>query len=92
MQTAALHATSPPIDADVAEDPISRVLDMASTDVDLDGIGQRRARAKANYLRLTEEAKAAARQAAEDGISEMELARRLKVDRMTIRSWLGKKR
>jgi DNA invertase Pin-like site-specific DNA recombinase len=59
---------------------------------DLAAIGRRRARAKGNLERLTEEAKEAAREAADEGVSESELARLLQVDRMTIRTWLGKKR
>jgi DNA invertase Pin-like site-specific DNA recombinase len=61
-------------------------------DRDLAAIGRRRARARANLDRVTEEAKEAAREAFAEGVSESELARLLQVDRMTIRTWLGKKR
>ncbi|HEY4377857.1 MAG TPA: hypothetical protein VGM93_11900 [Acidimicrobiales bacterium] len=59
---------------------------------DLYALGQRRAAAKAELDRATAEAKAAALAMAAQGVSEVELSRRLKVDRMTIRDWLGKKK
>lgn len=54
-------------------------------------LGQQRQRAKDRLAALTEEAKKATRSAVDDGHTESELARLLRVDRMTIRDWLGKR-
>lgn len=69
----------------------SSVLYMKTAGADLTKIGNRRARAKAAYEKVNDEAKRAVVAAAAEGVSETELARVMKVDRMTIRSWLGKR-
>ncbi|MGI5127470.1 sigma factor-like helix-turn-helix DNA-binding protein [Pseudonocardia sp. CA-107938] len=59
---------------------------------DLAGLGKRLQRARSRLEEVKQEARTAVVAAAEDGMSESELARLLAVDRMTIRSWLGKGR
>ncbi len=61
-------------------------------EAELAAIGKRRARAKVSLDRATTEAKAAVKLAIDAGVSEADAARILQVDRMTVRSWLGKKR
>lgn len=58
----------------------------------LTALGRRLARARTTAERLTEEAKTAALDAAAGGMSESEIARRLQVNRHTVREWLGKRR
>lgn len=58
----------------------------------LTSLRRRREKAKAALAQVTDEAKTAARAGAEAGIAEARLSELLGVDRMTIRSWLGKKR
>lgn len=46
--------------------------------------------ARQELTEATDAAKAAAREAVGRGVSEVEVARRLGVSRMTVRKWLGK--
>jgi DNA-directed RNA polymerase specialized sigma24 family protein len=70
----------------------SSVRYMRAEGAELVRIGRRRAKAKAAFEKVNDEAKAAVVAAAEAGVPEAELARVLQVDRMTVRSWLGKRR
>lgn len=70
----------------------SSVRYMQAEGIELAKLGRRRARAKATFEKVNDEAKAAVVAAAEAGVPEAELARVLQVDRMTVRSWLGKRR
>ena len=56
----------------------------------LDEVAEELAATKAAYERATEQAKAAIAGEAADWVSERELARKLGVDRITIRRWRGK--
>lgn len=56
----------------------------------LDAVAAELAATKAAYERATEQAKAALDEYAAEGMSERELARKLGVDRITIRRWRGK--
>lgn len=58
---------------------------------DIDSIGQRRKKAKAVMDETVEQAKAAVLDPTNAGVPEAELARRLSVDRMMVRKWLGKR-
>lgn len=55
-------------------------------------VGRRRAKAKDSFAQATEAAQHAAREATAEGHTEVDLAAWLGVDRMTVRSWIGKKR
>jgi hypothetical protein len=65
------------------------VLDV--TKDELATIGARRKRARANFDKVNEEAKTAARAAVAAGMTEVDVKDALGVDRMTVRSWLGKR-
>jgi hypothetical protein len=58
---------------------------------ELVAIGARRRRAKGNFEKVNEEAKQAARAAVAAGMTEVDVKDALGVDRMTVRSWLGKR-
>lgn len=58
---------------------------------DLDALGRKREKARAEVARLFEQARVAAIEAVASGVPEADVARRLKVDRMTVRKWLGKR-
>jgi DNA-binding GntR family transcriptional regulator len=58
---------------------------------DIDSIGRRRKRAKAVMDETIKEAEAAVKDPANADISEADIARRLGVDRMMVRKWLGKR-
>ena len=62
---------------------------MSTTDT-MEQLAAERDRLAAERAALTERAKAAVRQAHADGMSELEIGRRMRVARMTVRSWLGK--
>ena len=56
----------------------------------LEDVAAELAATRAAYERATEQAKAALDEYAAEGMGERELARKLGVDRMTIRRWRGK--
>lgn len=60
-------------------------------DTNLESIIRDYRRARDHLNRMTDLARAVAHRLTEMGISESEAARQLDVDRMTIRSWLGKR-
>lgn len=61
-------------------------------DRDLAAIGRRLARATGTLDRIKEEAREAAVEAVAGGMSEVEVARLLRVNRHTVREWLGKRK
>jgi DNA invertase Pin-like site-specific DNA recombinase len=58
---------------------------------DIDSIGRRRAKAKDVLKATLREAEAAVKDPANADVPEAEIARRLSVDRMMVRKWLGKR-
>lgn len=59
---------------------------------DLIALGQKLAEARAAFDDVRTSARDAAARAAAAGVPDAEIARRLQVDRMTVRTWLGKSR
>lgn len=58
---------------------------------EVDSIGRRRKKAKAEMEATLEEAERAVKDPGNAEIPEAEIARRLGVDRMMVRKWLGKR-
>jgi transcriptional regulator with XRE-family HTH domain len=59
---------------------------------ELDRAGRALARVRRHLGFTMEDAKTAALKAVDEGVPQAEIARRLGVDRMTVRKWLGKRR
>jgi hypothetical protein len=74
------------------EDNLRNVrLHLPQSDVDYARIGRELTEARARVTELLALARAAALRAVEAGLSEVETGHQLGVDRMTVRSWLGKR-
>ena len=81
-----------PDDADDYEAALSATMQYILGETDLLAAGNELAHARAALRRATVQARTLARLAVADGVSEVETAARLGVDRMTVREWLGKRR
>lgn len=80
-------------DPDLSEDretALSAVVQYLLGDETLDGVGARRSQAREAARQASIAARAMVALAVGDGMAEAEVARRVQVDRMQVRKWLGK--
>lgn len=81
-----------PDGADDRETALTATTQHILGETDLLAAGNELAHARAALRWATVQARTLARLAVADGVSEVETAARLGVDRMTVREWLGKRR